>query len=69
MPPSHSEKISERAQHLLKALVKRYIRDGQPVGSRTLSRDANLDLSAAATGGFSYFITRCESRLKCGHHS
>jgi heat-inducible transcriptional repressor len=47
MPPSHSEKISERAQHLLKALVKRYIRDGQPVGSRTLSRDANLDLSAA----------------------
>lgn len=28
-------------------LVERYIRDGQPVGSRTLARDAGLDLSAA----------------------
>jgi len=32
---------------LLKALVERYIRDGQPVGSRTLARDAGLDLSPA----------------------
>ncbi|MEW6353634.1 MAG: heat-inducible transcriptional repressor HrcA [Pseudomonadota bacterium] len=39
--------ISERAQHLLKALVGRYIRDGQPVSSRTLARDAGLDLSPA----------------------
>lgn len=39
--------VSERAQHFLKALVERYIRDGQPVGSRTLSRDAGLNLSAA----------------------
>ena len=37
----------ERAQHLLKVLVQRYIREGQPVGSRTLSRDSGLDLSAA----------------------
>ena len=27
--------LSERAQHLLKMLVERYIRDGEPVGSRT----------------------------------
>jgi len=40
-------KISERAQHLLKVLVNRYIREGQPIGSRTLSRDAALDLSPA----------------------
>ncbi|HVA55392.1 MAG TPA: heat-inducible transcriptional repressor HrcA [Gammaproteobacteria bacterium] len=40
--------INERAQHLLKALVERYIRDGEPVGSRTLSRDAGLDLSPAS---------------------
>ena len=38
---------SERATHLLKVLIQRYIRDGQPVGSRTLSRDSGLDLSPA----------------------
>ena len=32
---------------LLKALIESYIRDGQPVGSRTLSRDAGLKLSSA----------------------
>jgi len=40
-------KLSERAQYLLRVLVERYIRDGQPVGSRTLSRDSELDLSPA----------------------
>ncbi len=39
--------LDERTQHLLKALVERYIRDGQPVGSRTLSRDSDLALSPA----------------------
>ena len=39
--------INERAQHFLKVLIERYIRDGQPVGSRTLARDAGLDLSPA----------------------
>ncbi len=39
--------VSERAQHFLKALIERYIRDGHPVGSRTLSKDTGLDLSAA----------------------
>ncbi len=38
---------SERAQILLKVLIQRFIRDGQPVGSRTLSRDSGLDLSPA----------------------
>ena len=32
---------------LLKFLVERYIRDGQPVGSRTLAKDSGLDLSPA----------------------
>src|SRR5262249_49580181 len=36
-----------RAQILLKTLVERYIAEGQPVGSRTLSRHAGLDLSPA----------------------
>ena len=39
--------LNERAQQLLKLLVEHYIRDGQPVGSRTLSRDLGLNLSAA----------------------
>jgi heat-inducible transcriptional repressor len=39
--------ISARAQHMLKTLIDRYIIDGQPVGSRTLVRDAGLDLSPA----------------------
>jgi heat-inducible transcriptional repressor len=32
---------------LLKALVERYIADGQPVGSRALSKISGLDLSPA----------------------
>lgn len=39
--------LDERAQILLKALVDRYVADGQPVGSRTLSKASGLDLSAA----------------------
>jgi len=39
--------LSERAQNLLKILVERYIVEGQPVGSRALSRFSNLDLSPA----------------------
>jgi len=39
--------LTERAQLLLKALIENYIRDGQPVGSRTLSRDSGLSLSSA----------------------
>jgi heat-inducible transcriptional repressor len=39
--------LSERAQGLLKILVERYIVDGQPVGSRSLSRFSPLELSPA----------------------
>jgi heat-inducible transcriptional repressor len=42
-----SDEIDERAQHLLRALIARYITEGTPVGSRTLSRDSGLDLSPA----------------------
>jgi len=44
---SNDTPVNERAQHFLKALVERYIRDGQPVGSRTLAKDAGLELSPA----------------------
>ncbi|MBN9369613.1 MULTISPECIES: heat-inducible transcriptional repressor HrcA [unclassified Hydrogenophaga] len=39
--------MDDRAKLLLKALVERYIADGQPVGSRTLARAAGLELSPA----------------------
>ena len=41
------ELLNERAQRLLRVLVQSYIRDGAPVGSRTLSRDSGLALSSA----------------------
>ena len=39
--------LDDRAKLLMKALVERYIADGQPIGSRTLSRASGLDLSPA----------------------
>src|SRR6202161_3466758 len=47
MTDGADEGLSERAQLLLKALIENYIRDGQPVGSRSLSRDSGLSLSSA----------------------
>lgn len=41
------EALNERAQRLLRILVESYIRDGQPVGSRALSRESGLQLSSA----------------------
>src|SRR5919205_984093 len=40
--------LNERAQVLLKTLVERYIADGQPVGSRALSKYSGLELSPAS---------------------
>lgn len=39
--------LDKRSQLLLKTLVERYIAEGQPVGSRTLSKYSGLDLSPA----------------------
>lgn len=39
--------LNERSLHLLKTLVERYIQDGQPVGSRVLSKDSKINLSPA----------------------
>jgi heat-inducible transcriptional repressor len=41
------EPLGDRAQLLLKVLIESYIRDGLPVGSRTLSRESGLALSSA----------------------
>jgi len=39
--------LDPRARHLLRSLIGRYIREGEPVGSQTLARHAGLDVSPA----------------------
>ena len=39
--------LDKRAQTLLKTLIEHYIAEGQPIGSRTLSRHSGLELSPA----------------------
>src|ERR1700731_2121527 len=46
-PETRDDVLNERAQRLLRVLVQNYIRDGEPVGSRTLSRESGLALSSA----------------------
>jgi len=46
--PVEGPALNERALILLKTLVERYIADGQPVGSRALSKYSGLDLSPAS---------------------
>ena len=46
--PADTPVLNERAQILLKTLVERYIAEGQPLGSRALSKYSGLDLSPAS---------------------
>ncbi|MEE8287677.1 MAG: heat-inducible transcriptional repressor HrcA, partial [Gammaproteobacteria bacterium] len=59
--------LSERAQYLFKTLVERYIREGQPVGSRTLSRDSALTLSPATVRNVMADLE--EAGLLCAPHT
>ena len=48
MPRSKPQNLlNDRSLHLFKSLVEHFIHDGQPVGSRTLAKDSDLDLSSA----------------------
>src|SRR3954471_14270030 len=47
MTDPSDEALNDREQLLLRVLVGSYIRDGQPVGSRSLSRESGLALSSA----------------------
>jgi heat-inducible transcriptional repressor len=44
---AHDIRQDPRARQLLRTLVARYLRSGQPVGSQTLARHSGLDLSPA----------------------
>jgi len=46
-PVTMPEQLNERATLLLKKLVYSYIADGQPVGSKKLADDADLNISSA----------------------
>src|SRR5690606_10287199 len=46
-PRSRPDLLDTRSRRLLRALIAQYIRDGQPVGSRTLARQSGLDVSPA----------------------
>jgi heat-inducible transcriptional repressor len=46
MTALHS-KLDARARQLLRALIAQYIAEGEPVGSRTLAKNAGLDVSPA----------------------
>jgi heat-inducible transcriptional repressor len=45
--PHPDDPLDPRARQLLRTLISRYIRDGEPVGSQTLARHAGLDVSSA----------------------
>ncbi|NIM28692.1 MAG: heat-inducible transcriptional repressor HrcA [Gammaproteobacteria bacterium] len=60
MPSEQKEpQLNERALHLFKVLVERYIREGEPVGSRTLSRDSMLNLSPATVRNVMADLEEC----------
>ena len=46
-PSSDDKPLDQRSRHLLRSLIGRYIREGEPVGSQTLARHAGLDVSPA----------------------
>ncbi|WP_434025814.1 heat-inducible transcriptional repressor HrcA [[Pseudomonas] boreopolis] len=47
MRASSTPSLDPRARQLLRTLISRYIRDGEPVGSKTLAQHAGLDVSSA----------------------
>jgi heat-inducible transcriptional repressor len=42
-----NDTINQRAQQILKSLIEQFIRDGQPVGSKSLVETAGLNVSSA----------------------
>lgn len=45
--PTQADLLDARARRLLRALIAQYIRDGHPIGSRTLAKQSGLDVSPA----------------------
>jgi heat-inducible transcriptional repressor len=47
MSRHHGQELDVRTRRLLRSLIAQYLMDGEPVGSRTLSRSSGLDVSPA----------------------
>mgnify|MGYP000202368920 CR=1 FL=1 len=43
------QELSERKLKILQAIIKNYLETGEPVGSRTISKYTDLNLSSATT--------------------
>ena len=41
------EVLTDRKKKILKAIIKTYMETGEPVGSRTISKDGDLNVSSA----------------------
>lgn len=41
--------LNERKQKILEAIIRNYMETGEPVGSRTVSKYTDLNLSSATT--------------------
>ena len=47
VPENEPRNVSDKARHLLKVLVEKYIQEGQPVGSKSLVESIELKISPA----------------------
>ena len=47
MELEHNEMLDDRKEKILKAIIANYLETGEPVGSRTISKFTNLNLSSA----------------------
>lgn len=41
------EQLTDRKKRILKAIIRTYMETGEPVGSRTISKDKDLNVSSA----------------------
>ena len=57
------EQLTDRKKRILKAIIKTYMETGEPVGSRTISKDADLNVSSAWDISFSHIHRQEESLL------
>ena len=52
------EMLDERKTKILKAIIRNYLETGEPVGSRTISKDSDLNLSWTSESSFSDKLER-----------
>ena len=56
------QELDDRKKKILKAIIKTYMETGEPVGSRTISKFADLNVSSATIRNEMSDLTRSEER-------